>query len=142
MWRDDPPCSTRPLQSCTGAPRQTLQTIRSEDYIGTILTALTCHHEPAIVQSQASDSLSCRGQAGHILPGAAPLLLQDLSGCQVATAVTATHNVNLHEECKYQYSLHNSNLTTEPSEREKSPQAWNCRPCWSCGNASEVPSCW
>ena len=62
--------------------------------------ALTSYHEPSIVQSHSSDSLSCLRQAGHILPGAAPLLLQGLRGCQAGAGAvsTATHNVNLHEE--------------------------------------------
>ena len=62
--------------------------------------ALTSYHEPAMVQSHSSGSLSCLRQAGHILPGAATLLLQGLGGCQAGAGAvsTATHNVNLHEE--------------------------------------------
>ena len=56
--------------------------------------ALTSYHEPAIVQSHSFGSTSSLREAGHILPGSAPVLLQDLGGCQVVAA--ATHNINLH----------------------------------------------
>ena len=63
--------------------------------------ALTGYHEPAIVQSHAAESTSCPGQAGYQLPGAAPVLLEDLGGCQVGAAtVPATHNINLHKDTK------------------------------------------
>ena len=61
--------------------------------------ALTSYHEPSIVQSHSFGSTSSLRQAGHILPGTAPLLLQDLGGCQVVAAtVPATHNIDLHNE--------------------------------------------
>ena len=64
--------------------------------------ALTSYHEPSIVQSHSFGSTSSLREAGHILPGSAPVLLQDLGGCQVVAAtVPATHNINLHKECKY-----------------------------------------
>ena len=54
-----------------------------------------------MVQPQSSVSTSCRGQAGHQLPGAAPVLLQGLG---VALSVTAArHYVDLHTECDYQH---------------------------------------
>lgn len=60
-----------------------------------IVIATTGYHEPAIVQSHAAESTSCPGQAGYQLPGAAPVLLEDLRGCQVGAAtVPATHNIN------------------------------------------------
>ena len=44
-------------------------------------------------------------------------------------------------ECKYQHSLFNSNHTTEPSDREKCPQACSVRPWFIFANDSKVPSC-
>ena len=60
--------------------------------------ALTSYHELANTHSQSTDSSSCRGQAGHQLPGAAPVLLQGLSGCQVGAVIPSTHYVDLHNK--------------------------------------------
>ena len=61
--------------------------------------ALTSYHEPAIVQSHSSDIPSCLRQAGHHLPGTAPVLLQGLRGCQdPAATVSTTHYIDLHNK--------------------------------------------
>ena len=62
--------------------------------------ALTSYHEPAIVQSHSSDIPSCLRQAGHQLPGNAPVLLQGLGGCQGRDGAgsTATHYIDLHNK--------------------------------------------
>ena len=62
--------------------------------------ALTGYHEPAMVQSMTTDCKSWRGQAGHQLPGAAPVLLQGLGGCQEGegAALPPGHDVYLHNE--------------------------------------------
>ena len=44
--------------------------------------ALTCHHEPSLVQSQATESISGRREVRHQLPGAAPVLHQGLRRSQ------------------------------------------------------------
>ena len=66
--------------------------------------ALTSYHEPSIVQCHSSESLSCLGQAGHHLPGTAPLLLQGLGRCQAGSLIPAPgYYIHLQNECKYQH---------------------------------------
>ena len=63
-----------------------------------MFTLLTSQYElpTASVESQSTGSISCRGQAGHQLPGAAPVFLQGLRRCQeVAGHPTPWHNVYL-----------------------------------------------
>ena len=82
--------------------------------------ALTGYHEPSMVQSQTSDSISCRGQAGHQLPGSAPH--QGLGRFQGDRGVwripPPCDDINLQKDCKYmnihstaQYEVYNEAVT-------------------------------
>ena len=77
----------------------------------------------------------------HLLPPSFSRISVD-SKAERPSPPPATTYTCRKSECKYyQHSLFNSNHTTEPSDREKCPQACSVRPWFIFANDSKVPSC-